>query len=87
MFRDGTGCEVDVDRARSYFQLTDDQEASENSDAGFDSGKKRKTRSVADKVSLELRGLGVKDGRAARQLASNDSRPSRSVNRHGRPKV
>lgn len=80
--------ELSASSSTSSVQLTDDQEASENSDdTGFDSGKKRKTRSVADKVSLELRGLGVKDGRAARQLASNDSRPSRSVKRHGRPNV
>jgi hypothetical protein len=50
----------------------------EFSDAERVSSPKRKTRSEADKVSLELRGLGVKDSRAARQLASNDARLSRS---------
>ncbi len=88
-----TSTDIDKDEhsasaSTSSVQDTDDQEASETSDdAEFESGKKRKMRSAADKVSLELRGLGVKDGRAARQLASNDSRPSRSVKRHGRAKI
>jgi hypothetical protein len=42
---------------------------------------KRQTRSEAGKVSLELRGLGVRDGRAARLLASDDVRPSRFCKR------
>ena len=61
---------------------SDDQEASEESGDGVDevkSGKRTK-----EKVSLELRGLGVKDGRAARQLASNDARPSRHGKRQKR---
>jgi hypothetical protein len=59
-----------------------DQESSEYSND--ENSGKRKTRSKADKVSLELRGLGVKDGRAARQLASNVARPSRFVKRQKR---
>ncbi len=55
----------------------EDTDVDESSHDAEDEIEKRKTRSEFGKVSLELRGLGVKDGRAARQLASNDARPSR----------
>ena len=66
--------ELSTSGSNSSDMNTDDQEFSFD---GVSPSKKRKTRSEADKVSLELRGLGVKDSRAARQLASNDARPSR----------
>jgi hypothetical protein len=70
--------------SNSSSENADDQELSVDEEA---TSGKRKTRSEADKVSLELRGLGVKDSRAARQLASNDARPSRFGKQRKRSKL
>ncbi len=83
--RDVHGDEISNSLSGSRDEDSDAREASENSNDEDEviSGK-RKTRFEAGKVSLELRGLGVKDGRAARQLASNDARPSRFGKRQKR---
>jgi hypothetical protein len=71
--------DVDEDEliGSASISIDEDIDDKEFSDSEEVSPGKRKTRSEADKVSLELRGLGVKDGRAARQLVSSDARPSR----------
>lgn len=78
---------VDEDDVASSLSSSNDEDSGDQESSEYSNDEnsgKRKTRSKADKVSLELRGLGVKDGRAARQLASNVARPSRFVKRQKR---
>ena len=79
--------DVDEDDVASSLSSSSDEDSGDQESSEYSNDEnsgKRKTRSKADKVSLELRGLGVKDGRAARQLASNVARPSRFVKRQKR---
>jgi hypothetical protein len=82
--------DVDEDDVASSSSSSSDEDSGEQESSEYSNdenevnSRKRKTRIKADKVSLELRGLGVKDGRAARQLASNVARPSRFVKRQKR---
>jgi len=75
---DNSGSDDDEEGCAASASSSDNEDTDqESSHEEEDELEKRKTRSEFGKVSLELRGLGVKDGIAARQLASNDARPSR----------
>lgn len=82
--------DVDEDGAASSSSSSSDEDSGDQESPEYSNddnevnSRKRKGRFKAGKVSLELRGLGVKDGRAARQLASNVARPSRFVKRQKR---